>query len=60
MVLAEDHGMTDLLVMCEYNQAVLMQRSSGYAELERAHKYLERLIPLFESKMQVCYAAFTL
>ncbi|KAK2184691.1 hypothetical protein NP493_256g01011 [Ridgeia piscesae] len=52
MVLAEDHGMTDLLVMCEYNQAVLMQRSTGYAQLDRAHKYLERLIPLFESKMQ--------
>lgn len=55
MMLAEDHGMTDLLVMCEYNQAVLMQRSTIYSELDRAYKYLERLIPLFEAKMQVCY-----
>ena len=52
--LAEIHDMTDLIITCQYNQAVLIQHSTIYTEIDRGYQYLERLVPLFEAKLQVC------
>ena len=49
---AEDFGFHTVKVVSEYNIALLLQSSNVIYELDCAHKYFERLIHVFEAKIQ--------
>lgn len=50
--LAEDCGYTTITIMCDYNVVCIMQHSTQARELDQAKKNFQKLIPLFEAKIQ--------
>ena len=50
--ISDDFGFQTVKVVSEYNIALLLQNSSVVHELDCSHKYFERLIHIFEAKIQ--------
>ena len=51
-VIADDLDFANIKTVCEFNLASILQHSTQMYELDQAKKFYEKLIPMFEAKIQ--------